>query len=232
MNKFIKRLIATGLSVATVLSNFNVTSNAFDWNDDELNWVNFDNLNKNGLVSKKSFFNKNYYQDVVKLDSVEKYVDKLIKDYNNILKQPDSIEKYDNILSLKSTLVSLNNLINLVENNHNFIYLDKNPDHSLNYGTANLGYKKEINSNHNKENLEILIDNKINPILKNIDSQISKISEKKLPVPGKMENIKIIVLSVLISTFIVLGLPNIKNVFNYCEKYYNRLKKNIKPKIS
>lgn len=237
MNKFIKRLIATGLSVATVLSNFNVTSNAFDWNDDDLNWVNLDALNKNGIVSlsekqcKKRLGWDNCAEDVFKLDFVEKYVDMLIENYNNLKQDKISL---DNINRIAAIDIALNRLKNIVIQpiNDNFIHIVRIADpNSFNDGWASSGYEEKINSNYNKNRLENIVKEKIIPARKDIDTYLKEINIKNLPNPGMPKFFSFYIWSSVLALLVAIALPFLpknlkaKDILNSYKNYYKNLKK-------
>lgn len=241
MNKFIKCLIATGLSVATILSNFNTISTA--WDDDEFNWINLEDLNKNGIISlsekqcKKRLGWDKCTEDVVKLDSVEKYVDMLIENYNNLKKDKNSYENNIRISSINANLEHLKNFITHSKKD-NCIYFVNILDPFENYGWYRSTYNKEINSNHKKENLESLIESKINPTLKDINLHLKESFEEK---PSNhsgskifditLWGLKLTLLSIVVYQFLPKNL-DVKKLVNTCKEYYNGLKKNNHPKIS
>lgn len=187
MNKFTKSLIATGLSVATVLPNTNMVSNA--WTPTTADWVNVDELNEKGILSlsnkqcKKIFNCDTCTMDAVKFDHIGKYVDDLNERYNELVKAPDSLEnRVDVDIIIRSSLRQLSGIIKEGDfNNNNFLYVSANHYPGDPDVTVNLENKDQMQSSYNQNELNSLIDKKINPILKNIDTYMSVMDKKDIP---------------------------------------------------
>lgn len=197
MNKFIKSLIATGLSVATVLPNTNMVSNA--WDDECYDkYVNKLNENTRYVYKDKNVCGWNDEMiDVLTYDKIPDYIDRMKNIFDETINKK---HYYKNFRKVAYIYERLNDLMQGINENHfkqgNILTVKGNLEN------GDLFFDTSGKIKYNKEYDEYFknIKEKLNPILDEVNNKYFKYIEE----PGDYN--KLASYAMIIGTGLGLGL--------------------------
>ena len=228
MNKFTKSLIATGLSVATVLPNTSMVSSAWAPTHIKAKCMGLSDLNEKGHISlpekegQEVCGCKTCTVDAVTYNKIGDYISILENEFDVQSKEADSLEnrvKIDNIELILSSISS--QIEDRVFANRNFLLVSTNYKPNEQDAIARFAYKDGITSNYDTDYFENINNEKIQPLLKKVSDYTSFMRGKEVPhIHNWGQDFKELGLALVIGIATALSIPKLHEGYQKMSEFF------------